>query len=245
MSSASHAAEAATPAPPIAALRELRFAYPGGTFALAVEELRLARGERVALIGPSGSGKTTLAELIAGIRLPQAGSVQLCGVELTKLGEAERRALRIAKVGFVFQRFELFEYLSALDNILLPYHLNRALALDRATRERARELAAAVGVEHVLARTPARLSQGERQRVALCRALIAEPELVIADEPTGNLDPSSSARALDLLIEQVERRGATLLVITHDHGLLERFGRVIDLRALVADAGRPALGAAR
>ncbi|MBK9384293.1 MAG: ATP-binding cassette domain-containing protein [Planctomycetes bacterium] len=241
MSASPRATDAPIAAPPIAALRGVRFAYPGGSFALELAALELARGERVALIGPSGSGKTTLAELIAGIRSPQAGTVQLCGVELTALGEAERRALRIAKVGFVFQRFELFEYLSALDNILLPYHLNRALALDRAARERARELAAAVGVEQLLSRIPSRLSQGERQRVALCRALIAEPELVIADEPTGNLDPSSSARALDLLIEQVERRGATLLVITHDHGLLGRFERVIDLRALVAGEGRPAV----
>lgn len=212
----------------------VRFAYAPGAFELRVPEFRLRRGERVALIGPSGSGKTTLADLASGLLVADEGEVRLAGRALGALSETERRALRSRSVGFVFQRFELIEYLSALDNLLLPFHLNRSLPFGERERGRARELARAVGVEHVLGRRPARLSQGERQRIALCRALVNEPDLVLADEPTGNLDPSSADAALELLTREVEVRGAALLVITHDHDLLARFDRVVDIRSLAA-----------
>ena len=227
-------------APAAIELEDLAFAYPvagRGGFSLAVDRLRIERGERVACIGPSGSGKSTLIDLIAGIRVPDRGRVSLDGVEISALGEDQRRAHRLARIGMVFQEFELLDYLSAGDNILLPYRLGGGLTLDAQARERARRLAADTGVAHTLGRSPARLSQGERQRVAVCRALVTQPTLLLCDEGTGNLDPQTAGVTLDLLFQQADALGATLLFVTHDHGLLERFGRVIDLRELTAAGG--------
>lgn len=213
-------------------LENVRFTYGQGAFSLGVDELVLEAGVHAACIGPSGSGKTTLINLIAGILQPDRGRVMLGDTEVTSLDDAGRRALRIERIGMVFQRFELLDYLSSEENILLPYHISAHLTLDREAKSRARELAAAMGIEHTLARRPRRLSQGERQRVAICRALVNRPELVIADEPTGNLDAASANATLDLLFEEVTSRGATLMVVTHDAGLLPRFDRVIDVTQL-------------
>ncbi|MEQ8764883.1 MAG: ABC transporter ATP-binding protein [Planctomycetota bacterium] len=210
----------------------IAFTYPGGEFSLRFPHLKLQPGERVACIGPSGSGKTTLVNLIAGIALPSTGRVRVGDDELTELSDAQRRARRIAKVGLVFQQLELLHYLSALDNILLPFRVSE-LPLTQEVRERARSLAVAMGLERLLGRPPGRLSQGERQRVALCRALVTRPELILGDEPTGNLDPDTATRILDLLFEQAERSGAALLMVTHDHTILSRFDRTVDLRELV------------
>lgn len=214
----------------VSTISDLRFAYPDGGFRLAVEDLVIHRGETVACIGPSGCGKTTLVNLMTGILPPQSGRITLGGEEVTGLDDAGRRALRLARVGMVFQQFELLDYLTALQNILLPYHLSRQLPDREHARERAMRLARATGVEHVLARRPQRLSQGERQRVAICRALVTEPDLVMCDEPTGNLDPRTAGRIVDLLFEQVAVQGSTLFMVTHDHGLLPRFGREVDMR---------------
>jgi putative ABC transport system ATP-binding protein len=211
-------------------ITELRFRYPEGEFALHVPELAVEDKERVALIGPSGSGKTTLLNLIAGIRTPQAGRVVTRGEEVSSLGDAERRNFRIRNIGLVFQEFELLDYLTVLDNLLLPYRVNSSLRLDRGVRERSRELAERVGIGDKLGRNVRHLSQGERQRVAVCRALVAEPDLVLADEPTGNLDPTNKDRVLEILLDFVESSGATLVTVTHDHDLLERFERVIDFK---------------
>ena len=216
-------------------LRDLRFRYPQGEFALRVRELAVAGGERVALAGPSGSGKTTLLRLVSGIAVPDAGSVRTNGTEVGALDDAARRAFRIRHIGLVFQEFELLEYLSVLDNVLLPYRIQGALALDAAVRERAESLAERVGIGDKLACLPERISHGERQRVALCRALVTQPAIVLADEPTGNLDPANRDRALDILLAYAEERGATLLTVTHDHELLPRFGRVVDSREFVAE----------
>jgi putative ABC transport system ATP-binding protein len=132
----------------------------------------------------------------------------------------------------VFQEFELLEYLSVLDNILLPYRINPALGLDRKVRGRAAELADHVGIGDKLARHATRLSQGEMQRVAVCRALVADPPLLLADEPTGNLDPDNTERVLDILFASAAERGATLVTVTHEYELLTRFDRVIDFREL-------------
>jgi ABC-type lipoprotein export system ATPase subunit len=210
-------------------ITDLEFRYGEGDFALLVPELRVERGESVAVIGPSGSGKTTLLNLIAGIASPQRGRVLTNGVEVTGLDDARRREFRIRHIGLVFQEFELLEHLSVLDNVLLPYRINPSLHLEPPVRERAVTLARRVGVADKLGRFANRLSQGERQRAAVCRALIAEPELLLADEPTGNLDPANKGRVLDILFDYAEERGATLLTVTHDHDLLGRFGRVIDL----------------
>jgi putative ABC transport system ATP-binding protein len=207
----------------------LRFRYPEGGFALDLPHLAIEPGETVACIGPSGCGKTTLLRLLTGQLVPDAGAVALADRPLSGLSEEARRARRLREVGLVFQDFALLDYLSARENLLLPYRLSPALRLDEAARARADQLARATGLADLLGRKPAHLSQGEQQRVALCRALVTEPGLVIADEPTGNLDPETAAAAVDLLFEQVRARGTTLLVVTHDHGLLPRFDRVLDL----------------
>jgi putative ABC transport system ATP-binding protein len=216
------------PMEPIVALHDVRFRYAGGVFGLRVPDLRIDRRETVAVVGPSGSGKTTLLHLIAGIERPETGRVVTQGTDLTRLEEARRRAFRIRRIGLVFQEFELLEYLSVLDNILLPYRIGGALRLDCETRDRARSLAEDVGIADQLGRLPRRLSQGERQRVAVCRALVTRPPLLLADEPTGNLDPVNKERVLDSLFEGVARSGATLVAVTHDHDILERFDRTID-----------------
>jgi ABC-type lipoprotein export system ATPase subunit len=216
-------------------VRDLDFAWGEGDFRLTVPSLRVERGETVALIGPSGSGKTTLLHLIAGILAPRGGSVVTDGVDLSALGDAERRAFRVARVGLVFQEFELLEYLSVLENVLLPYRIHPRLPLEPAVRSRALALTERMGIGNRVSRRPRHLSQGERQRAAVCRALLPEPALLLADEPTGNLDPANKARVLDLLFEEVERRGTTLVAVTHDHDLLHRFGRVVDFRAFSAE----------
>jgi len=233
--------ESAGPAENIIELHDVRFNYESGgrrTFALNIGALSVRSREHVACIGPSGTGKTTLINLISGIFVPDSGRVMLHG-EISSLDEDARRRLRIANIGLVFQEFELLEYLSALDNILLPYHISSHLTMTREIRERADRLAGAMRINHVLKRDPKRLSQGERQRVAICRALVTEPKLVIADEPTGNLDPETAEITLDLLFEQVREHGATLLMVTHNHGVLNRFERTIDIREFTAPQPAP------
>jgi len=199
-------------------------------FALRIDELRVAAGESVAFVGPSGSGKTTLLHLVAGILTPDTGQVRVAGEEIAALNDARRRAFRVGKIGLVFQEFELLDYLSVLDNILLPYRIHPILRLDGAVRERARALAERLGIGDKLARRPGRLSQGERQRAAVCRSLVTGPSLLLADEPTGNLDPVNTGLVLDALFELAAESGATLLTVTHDHELLPRFDRIIDFK---------------
>ena len=217
-------------------IEDLRFAYPAGGYAIAVPAFTLRAGERVAIVGPSGSGKTTLLNLIAGILVPQAGAVRVAGADMAGLRDADRRACRANRIGFVLQDSALLDYLSVRQNILYPYRITPALRLDRAVRARAAALAGAAGLAHALDRYPAALSQGERQRVAICRALIARPGLILADEATGNLDPGNKDRILDLLFAQAEAAGAALLAVTHDHGLLPRFDRVIDFARFTGGA---------
>ena len=209
------------------AIDRLTFGYREREFRLAIPVLRVERGEKLAVIGPSGSGKTTLLNLIAGILTPAEGKVEVAGTEVSALGDARRRDFRIRHIGFVFQDFELLDYLNVLDNILHPYRIS-ALRLDRAVRERAEGLAECLGVGDKLKRDANDLSQGEKQRVAICRALLPGPRLILADEATGNLDPRNKGRILDLLFESVDAHGATLLAVTHDHELLPRFNRVVD-----------------
>ncbi len=214
-------------------MRDVEFSYPGEDFRLGVQALSFAEAARVALIGPSGCGKTTLAFLMAGLLRPGAGQVWALGQALHGATDAELRSFRRNRVGFVFQQFELLDYLSAEDNILLSDHLEGHVS--RARRDQARKLAERVGVGHRLRHRPATLSQGERQRVAICRALLHEPQLLIADEPTGNLDPDTSELIMGLLHEQVGRLGCTFVMVTHDHALLERFDHCLDCRALSSE----------
>lgn len=208
---------------------DLEFRY-GDEFCLRIPRLSVDRGSTAAVIGPSGSGKTTLLHVIAGIASPVSGRVLTNGQDVTHLAEGARRDFRVANIGLVFQEFELLEYLNVLDNILLPYRINRSLALDPGVRDRALAIARQVGLGDKVGRFAHRLSQGEKQRVGVCRALLPRPELLLADEPTGNLDPANKGRVLEILFEYVETTGATLLTVTHDHDLLGRFHRVIDFK---------------
>lgn len=216
-------------------LRGIQFAYRGGSFRLHIPSLDVPSGERLAVIGPSGSGKTTLLNLIAGILTPVKGEVEVAGTEVSALTDARRRDFRIRNIGFVFQDFELLDYLNVLDNILHPYRIS-ALRLDRTVRERAAGLAERLGVSDKLKRSANDLSQGEKQRVAICRALLPGPRLILADEATGNLDPHNKGRILDLLFDSVADHGASLLAVTHDHELLPRFDRVVDFADFQADS---------
>ena len=210
-------------------LRDVRFEYTRGGFSLRVPNLQISPGTRAAAIGPSGSGKTTLLNLISGIEHPSAGRIETAGMRVDNLSPAARRSFRITNIGFVFQDFLLLDYLDVLQNILYPYRLHHDLRLDDAAHARAQRLAADLGIDRLLKRRPDELSQGERQRVAIARALVTAPTLVLADEPTGNLDPATKQHALDLLFEQCNALSMTLLMVTHDHGLLERFDQVVDV----------------
>ncbi|SLN40743.1 ABC transporter ATP-binding protein [Pseudooctadecabacter jejudonensis] len=223
-------------------VEDLRFGYGATGFRLHVPEFTLAARERVAIVGPSGSGKTTLLNLIAGILTPEAGRIDVAGTDVSQLSDAERRKFRASQIGFVFQDFALLDYLPARQNILYPYRITPALTLDQDARDRAEALAVACGIGDKLDRHPNALSQGEQQRVAICRALVTQPNLILSDEATGNLDPDSKARILDLLFEQAAEAGASVLAVTHDHELLPRFERVLDFaqfRVAAVDEGAP------
>ena len=212
------------------AITKLEFSYPTGNFSLQIPEFSVEKHERVAVIGPSGTGKTTLLNLIAGIIIPNQGSIRVKDTAVDQLNDAQRRQFRIIHIGFVFQDFELLDYLSINDNILHPYRITKALQLNFGVRERARMLAEEMGIGDKLKRRANDLSQGEKQRAAICRALLPQPGLILADEATGNLDPENKTRILDLLFRAVAEHDTTLLAVTHDHELLGRFDRVVDFR---------------
>jgi putative ABC transport system ATP-binding protein len=210
-------------------IESLRFHYPRSTFRLEVPHLHVATGQKVALIGPSGVGKTTLVALMTGILVPDGGTLRVAGEDLASRSDRARRDFRISRIGMVFQEFELLDYLTVRDNVLLPFYVNGSLDLTPAIRRAVDELAGSMDLGDKLDRFPRTLSHGERQRIAICRALIASPDLIVADEPTGNLDPATTRAILDLLLAHVEERRATLLVVTHNHALLDAFDRVIDV----------------
>lgn len=225
-------------APPVIELSDVLFRYRDGEFELRILGLELVRGEQVGLIGPSGSGKTTLLHLVAGIERPERGRIAVDGTVMSELPDANRRAFRIRNLGLVFQEFALLEHLSVLDNVLLPYRITPALRLDRAARGRAGSLIERVGLAEATNRLVTHLSQGERQRVAVCRALVTEPALLLADEPTGNLDPVNKFRVIDILRDYAREHDAALLTVTHDHDLLGRFPRVIDIKSIHSEPAR-------
>ena len=213
----------------------LRFQHPAGAqdgpgFQLTIPELELPAGDSLVCIGPSGCGKSTLLQLLAGILLPDAGEIRLGAEDLARRTEAARRDWRISNIGLVFQEFELLEHLTVRENVLLPYFVNQELTLDSASEQVLADLSSRVGITPYLNRKPQRLSQGERQRVAICRAMVTNPNFLFADEPTGNLDPDNTQIVMDLLMGEVQRRGATLVVVTHDHDLVPRFDHLLDFR---------------
>jgi putative ABC transport system ATP-binding protein len=216
------------------AFRHAAGAMEGPGFQLALRELNLPAGDSLVCIGPSGCGKSTLLQLLAGILVPESGRVLLGDVDLTQRNEVQRRDYRISNIGLVFQEFELLEHLTVAENVLLPYFVNRNLRRDDAAEQTLRELAERLGIIAHLPRKPQKLSQGERQRVALCRALVTRPRLLLADEPTGNLDPDNTGNVMDLLLEEVRRRGTTLVMVTHDHDLVPKFDHVLDFKDMIS-----------
>lgn len=187
----------------------------------------LQAGESVAIQGPSGAGKSTLLGLLAGLDLPTRGQVLLNGIDLFALDENARARLRGQSIGFVFQSFQLLPSLTALENVMLPLEL----AGRRDARARAQEILERVGLAQRLSHYPAQLSGGEQQRVAVARAFAPEPPLLLADEPTGNLDQATGARIVDLLFSLNREKAATLVLVTHDPALAGRCERQLHLQA--------------
>jgi len=184
-------------------------------------------GEVVAIVGVSGSGKSTLLGLLAGLDTPSAGSVSIDGHDLFALDEDGRAALRGRMVGFVFQSFQLLPAMTALENVMLPLELAGA----KDARAAARAMLERVGLGDRITHYPKQLSGGEQQRVAIARAFVARPKLLLADEPTGNLDANPGAQVIDLLFDMNRENGTTLLLVTHDEALTRRCDRVLRLAA--------------
>jgi putative ABC transport system ATP-binding protein len=187
--------------------------------------LAMNKGDSLAIVGSSGSGKSTLLGLLAGLDLPSDGTVALAGHDLGALDEDQRARVRAEHVGFVFQSFQLLDSLDALENVMLPLELEGHAD----ARQRARALLERVGLGQRLTHYPRQLSGGEQQRVAIARAFVAEPDVLFADEPTGNLDSHTGERISDLLFELNRERGATLVLVTHDERLAHRCQRLIRL----------------
>jgi putative ABC transport system ATP-binding protein len=210
-------------------VRGLRKSITNGTRTVEILNninLFIPAGQFVAIMGASGSGKSTLLGMIAGLDLPTAGDVLIDGTEISRLPEDKLAEVRGRKLGFVFQSYQLIPTLTALENVLLPYELN-----SRGNGQaRAEALLATVGLRERMNHYPVQLSGGEQQRVALARAFILDPPIVLADEPTGNLDSANGAHVLDLLLERNRTSGATLVLVTHDGEISSRADRRILLR---------------
>jgi len=192
------------------------------------------RGEAIAIVGVSGSGKSTLLGLLAGLDVPTSGCVEIDGVNLSGLDEDGRAAMRARLLGFVFQSFQLLPAMTALENVMLPLEL--AGAAD--ARAAATQMLGRVGLGERLTHYPRQLSGGEQQRVAIARAFVARPALLLADEPTGNLDAATGAQVIQLMFELNAERGTTLLLVTHDEALSRRCHRVLRLAGGALQDGR-------
>jgi putative ABC transport system ATP-binding protein len=188
--------------------------------------LTIPAGQFVAIVGASGSGKSTLLGLLAGLDAPSEGEIWLDGVPIHNLAESELAEVRGSKIGFVFQSYQLIQTLTALENVLLPYELN----VEGSGLNKARRLLEEVGLQDRMEHYPVQLSGGEQQRVALARAFVVEPPIVMADEPTGNLDSANGRLVLDLLLDRNKRAGTTLVLVTHDPEIASRADRKIVLK---------------
>jgi len=190
----------------------------------------ITSGEYVSIMGPSGSGKSTLLNVLGLLDSPTSGEYRLDDISTATMEDDDLAAVRQSKIGFVFQSFHLVPRMNAFENVELPMVLAGLAPAER--KRRVESALERVGLAARLDHRPDQLSGGERQRVAICRALLPAPRVILADEATGNLDPAAKQQALDLLFEQCNARSTTLLMVTHDHGLLEQFAQVVDLEAL-------------
>ncbi len=215
-------------------IRNLDFAYPDARFRLRVKELDFTEGGRYCLTGPSGSGKTTLVNIIAGILKPTSGSVMVAGQEISRSRDKLNREFRLNKIGFIFQNFELLDYLNVEQNILLPFSIGRKMRVTPAVRERLDASLEQMGMADKKRAHPRQLSQGEKQRVAICRAVVNEPGLIIADEPTANLDERNAARVIDLIAGLLDRKKATFLMVTHDRSFDDFFDTIVSMNSVAS-----------
>jgi len=216
---------------PILSARDLTKTFFSGTKELTVlrqVSFSIKGGVSCAIVGPSGSGKTTLLGLCAGLDKPTSGSVTLKGREISSMDESQLSAVRNQQIGFVFQSFQLISTLTALENVMVPVEL-RGVPY-REVEKKATELLNEVGLGDRLTHYPSQLSGGEQQRVGLARAFIHQPDILFADEPTGNLDGETGAQIEQLLFNLNEKQGTTLVIVTHDRALAEKCGRIIELK---------------
>jgi putative ABC transport system ATP-binding protein len=224
-------------------ISELQFSYPNpnpnpnaSSFGMRVGALDVPQGASTALVGPSGSGKTTLLALIAGTLRAESGIISVNSQKITDFNDSELGRFRIGNVGQVFQAFELLSYLTVTENVMLPWYIS-GNGGKAAMRSRAVDLLSGVGLESKLTSMPEELSQGEQQRVAVCRAMLNNPPVLLADEPTGNLDQENKQNVVDLLVEQARDNNSTLLMVTHDESLLDKFDSVLDMRNVAKPLG--------
>lgn len=225
---------------PIIEINDLQFSWPKHARpVLDIASLRINYGERLFLHGPSGSGKTTLLNLLAGVIIPQSGSMQVLGQDMIAMGHAQRDHFRAHHIGFIFQMFNLIPYLSVIENVTLPCQFSslrrqKVLAAGSSLAQEATRLLRHLDMvdDGLLHKPVNELSVGQQQRVAAARSLIGSPELVIADEPTSSLDADRRTAFIDLLFRECERAQATLLFVSHDPSLRESFDRIIELRQI-------------
>ena len=217
-------------------LEGIEFGYRPDTPLFRVPSFSIATGEAVGVFGPSGAGKTSLLKLLAGICVPLSGTIDVGGTRIDRLNEADRRQFRNECIGLVFQDFRLLEYLSVQDNILLPLRIGSSRSPSKSDRDRVDEIVRSLELNDRATAFPRALSQGEQQRAAIGRALISSPQVILADEPTGNLDQRNKTRIRDLLLDYSRKHKVTLVMVTHDLALLDDFERVMDFSEFEAGA---------